>query len=187
MDDYCNGIAYATGYFANENGKTYLIVRNVDPWCAKMIEKISMYRAYESKHNFKRDGKNQWTIKARDINFVPHLRDIENIQDFCRAYIEIHGVLDMMNAQNRKGDCFKKPRLRIYGKEDIISFLNIHLPAKNKKIQSIKNNLDDMYTGKTHAIYYQSAKEISDILQWLYDNPKNERIWGKWKQIVSLD
>lgn len=39
MDDYCNGIAYATGYFAKENGKMYSTVRNVDPWYAKMIEK----------------------------------------------------------------------------------------------------------------------------------------------------
>ena len=28
MDDYCNGIAYATGYFAKENGKMYSTVRN---------------------------------------------------------------------------------------------------------------------------------------------------------------
>ena len=28
MDDYCNGIAYATGYFAKENEKMYSTVRN---------------------------------------------------------------------------------------------------------------------------------------------------------------
>lgn len=93
----------------------------------------------------------------------------------------------MASAKNRKGDCFKKPRLRIYGKEDIISFINIHLPAKNKKIQCIKNNIGGVYTGRTYAIYYQSTKEIMDILQWLYGNPNNERIWDKWKQIINLE
>ena len=82
MNDYCNGIAYATGYFANENNKKYLVVRNLDSWYAKTIEMVSKYKAYKSKHNVKRDGRSQWNIKARDIETVPSLSEIQNINDF---------------------------------------------------------------------------------------------------------
>lgn len=104
MNDYCNGIAYASGYFANENNKQYLVVRNLDSWYAKTIEAESKYKAYESKHNIVRDGRCQWVIKARDINSIPSLSEIQCVNDFCRAYIEIHGVLDLANKKDRKGN-----------------------------------------------------------------------------------
>ena len=71
MNDYCNGIAYASGYFSNEDGKQYLVVRNLDSWYVKTIETESKYKAYESKYNIGRDGKSQWVIKARDISDIP--------------------------------------------------------------------------------------------------------------------
>lgn len=37
MNDYCNGIAYATGYVMEDSGKRYLIVRNTDPWYVNCI------------------------------------------------------------------------------------------------------------------------------------------------------
>lgn len=186
-NDYCNGIAYACGYFASENGKQFLVIRNLDPWYAKAIETESKYKAYESKHNIERDGRSQWNIKARDIDSVPSLSEIKNINDFCRAYIEIHGLLDLATAKDRKGNYFKKPRLRIYGTEEIISFLNGCLPANEKKIQYICNVVENVYIGKTCALYYQSAKEIIGILQWIDGHPRNERIWNKWKEIVDLE
>lgn len=187
MNDYCNGIAYGSGYFASENNKQYLVVRNLDSWYAKTIETESKYKAYESKHNTERDGRNQWNIKARDINSIPKLSEIKNLNEFCRAYIEIHGVLDLATAKDRKGNYFKKPRLRIYGTEEIISFLNDCLPAKEKKIQYISNVVENMYIGKTCALYYQSVKEIISILQWINGSPRNERIWNKWKEIVDFE
>lgn len=187
MNDYCNGIAYASGYFANEDGKQYLVVRNLDPWYAKAIEAESKYKAYESKHNIERDGKSQWNIKARNINSIPSLSEIQCASDFCRAYIEIHGLLDLATAKDRKGNYFKKPRLRIYGNEEIISFLNCCLPANKKKIQYINNVVDDVYIGKTCALYYQSVKEIVSILQWIDGIPKNDRIWDKWKEIININ
>lgn len=185
MNDYCNGIAYASGYFANENGKQYLVVRNLDAWYPKAIEMISKHKIYESKHNIQRDGKVQWCIKARDIVSIPSLSDIKCANDFCRAYIEIHGSLDTVTIKDRKGNYFKKPRLRIYGDKDIISFLNECLPVNEKKIQYIRNNINDTYVGETCAIYYQSKKEILDILNWIDGNPKNERVWRKWKEITG--
>lgn len=185
MEDYHIGIAYASGYFANEYGKQYLVVRNLDSWYVKIMETEYKYKAYESKYNVKRDGKSQWTIKARDIDSVPSLSEIQNVNDFCRAYIEIHGLIDFATAKDRKGNQFKKPRLRIYGTEEIISFLNGCLPANEKKVQYINNVVDDIYIGKTCALYYQSKKEIISILKWIDGEPKNERIWGKWKEVLS--
>lgn len=184
MNDYCNGIAYGTGYFAKENEKQYLVVRNLDPWYAKMIETESKHKAYESKHNIKRDGRSQWTIKARDINILPSLSEIQCISDFCRAYIEIHGLIDLASVKDRKGNSFKKPRLRIYGNEEIIMFLNHHLPANEKKIQYVKKVVDNVYVGKTCALYYQSQKEILEILKWIDGSPKNETVWNKWQIIM---
>ena len=187
MNDYCNGIAYASGYFAKEDGKQYLVVRNLDSWYVRAIEIESRYKAYESKHNIARDGRCQWVIKARDINNVPILSEIQNVSDFCRAYIEIHGLLDLSTAKDRNGNYFKKPRLRIYGTERIISFINAYLPAKEKKIQHISNVVDNIYIGKTCAIYYQSANEIISIFHWINGNPRNERVWAKWKEIIGLE
>lgn len=181
MDGYIAGVAYATGYIARENNNKYLVVRNLDPWYPQIIGTISRYKIYKSNHNIERDGKSQWVIKARDINSLPELKNIKDINAFCRAYMEIHGVLDMATAKDKKGNRLKKPRLRIYGTEEILNFLNNSLPAGTKKIQYIKNS-----AGETCAIYFQSAKEIADILDWIDGNPKNNKIWDKWKEIIKL-
>lgn len=187
MNDYCNGIAYATGYFLKTNGSQYLIARNLDDWYVKMIASQSKYKAYMSKHNIVRDGRAQWTIKAKDIQSIPALCKIQKVNDFCRAYIEIHGVLDLATAKNRRGNYFKKPRLRIYGKEEIMLFLNDNLPAQKKKIQYISNSVSDLYIGQTWALYYQSQKEIMDILNWIDGKPRNDRIWNKWKEVMDCN
>jgi hypothetical protein len=186
MNDYCNGIAYATGCFANENGKRYLVVRNLDPWYAKNIESETGYKAYESKHNIERDGRSQWNVKARNIDRIPEFSELENINDFCRAYVEIHGMMDLMTAKDRKGNHFKKPRLRIFGTEEVLMFLNKQFPSAEKKIQYISNITENIYIGRTCALYYQSAKEMHNILEWLDGMPKNERIWKKWKEIIEI-
>lgn len=184
MNDYCNGIAYATGYFANEKNKKYLVVRNLDKWYIDNIARETGYTAYESKYNHKRDGRNQWTVKCRNISELPALHSIKNLSDFCRAYIEIHGIIDFINVNDRKGNPIKRLRLRIYGNEEILSFINKTLPAKEKKIQHIKNSVDDKYIGQTYALYYQSKTEILEILKWIDEFPKNITVWDKWHKII---
>lgn len=184
MNDYCNGIAYATGYFSNEENKRYLIVRNLDKWYIENIEKETGYNAYESKHNFDRDGRNQWVVKCRNISELPTLADIKNLPDFFRAYIEIHGVIDLANAKDRKGNVIKRLRLRIYGNEDILSFINKEMPSKEKKIQYIKNYVGEKYIGRTCALYYQSRTEILEILKWIDGSPKNINVWDKWNELI---
>ncbi len=185
MNDYCNGIAYATGYFTNGTKEKYLVVRNLDKWYIENIAKETSYSAYQSTYNVERDGANQWVLKARDIHFLPELEGIKNKSDFCRAYIEIHGIIDINLAKNRKGIPVKRLRLRIYGKEHMLNFINNILPAKEKKIQYIKNVVDKKYSGETCALYYQSKKEIEEILKWLDGCPKNDNIWDKWESMIK--
>lgn len=185
MTDYSIGIAYGTGYIAKENGKEFLFVRNLDPYYPKTIEAEVPYKAYESKHNMSRDGKVQWCIKARNISKLPEFSEISNPQDFIRAYMELHSTIDFINVKNRNNSKIPKLRLRIYGNEEVISWINEVVPANKKKIQYIRNILDSNYVGETCCIYYQSSKEICNILDWIDGTPKNDKIWNKWEQMIN--
>lgn len=184
MNDYCNGIAYATGIFINEGKGKYLVVRNLDKWYAESIAKECGYNAYESRYNAKRDGGNQWVVKARNIHSLPELEEIKQKADFIRAYVEIHGMIDSYMVKGRKGSYSERLRLRIFGKEKILHMINITLPAREKKIQHIKNAVGDSYYGRTCALNYQSRKEIMDILEWMDGPQKNIKIWEKWEGII---
>lgn len=186
MNDYCYGIGYATGYIARENGKSFLFVRNLDPYYSKAVEKETKYKAYKSRNNMERDGRFQWCIKVRDVQSLPSFQEIKNAASFIRAYMEVHSTLDLMNMKDRKGEKIKRLRLRIYGNEKILSWINDVLPAKKKKIQYIKNIVDTEYIGETCCIYYQSRKEILEILNWIDDYPRHEKIWKMWNEILLM-
>lgn len=177
LSSYSCGIAYATGYMAKEKGTQFLFVRNIDRWCADTISVESRNIVYKQKA--------QWCIKARDISVLPDLNDIEDLKSFMRAYIEIHGMLDIMNVKNRRGEPLKKLRFRIYGKEPILKLINENLPAGMKKIQHIKNIIQSEYVGETSCLYYQSQTEIENILNWLDGQPKNENVWRKWEGVKN--
>lgn len=185
MTDYSLGIAYGTGYIAKENGKKFLFVRNLDPYYSKTIESEVPCKSYPSRHNIDRDGKLQWCIKVRSISKLPKFSEIYNIHDFIRAYMELHSIIDLMNAKDRKGNKIKKLRLRIYGNEEIITWINVNLPANKKKIQHIKNIVDTDYIGETCCIYYQSKQEILSIINWIDGKPRNEKVWNKWMKIIN--
>ena len=181
MNDYCNGIAYATGYIAKERNVQYLVVRNIDSWYPYCISEATGFKVYKCGYHEKHLSTEQWIVKARNIYDIPPLSAIRNIPDFCRSYIEIHGVLDTSKRKNNR----RGLRLRIFGKEDVIHFINISLPAMEKKIQYVKNKIDNKYTGETYVIYYQSRAEIGDILNYLDGYPKNVRIWKHWNQVIQ--
>lgn len=181
MNDYCNGIAYATGYVMEDSGKRYLIVRNTDPWYVNCISDATGHRAYKSGYNERLGKTEQWVVKTKITDSLPTLYEIQSISDFCRAYIEIHGILDLSKRKNGK----KKLRLRIYGKESIIQFINMVLPAKEKKIQYVSNKIEGKYIGKTCVLYFQSQKEIEDILKFIDGYPKNKRVWSEWNIVIK--
>lgn len=186
MNDYCNGIGYATGCLVTEDEKKYLMIRNLDKWYAESIAKETGYHIYKSVYNSNRDGKEQWVVKARNITALPLLEKIENKADFCRAFIEIHGILDKCNVKGRKGRVYSRLRLRIYGKEQYLQFINDILPAREKKIQHIRNVVDEKYVGETCGLSYCSKVEIHDILDWISGEPKNISVWSKWEKIISI-
>lgn len=181
---YCWGIAYATGYIAKDGGKTFLCVRNIDGWYPKCIENISLNKAYMLRYNIERDNAPQWAIKARNISELPKLSEITSPSDFLRAYIEIHGTLDLSTRRSRSGEKHKAPRLRIFGQENILDYIQAYVPAAPKSIQNIVQRVDDKYIGKTCVLYYQSRKEIADILEWIDGSPRNEKVWEKWQEII---
>lgn len=181
MNDYCNGIAYATGYIREDAERRCLIVRNTDPWYINCISDATGYRAYKSGYHERHGKSDQWVVKAKIVDSLPALCDIQSVSDFCRAYIEIHGILDLSKRKNER----RKLRLRIYGKENIIQFINIALPAKEKKVQYICNKVQGKYIGKTCVIYYQSPKEIEDILCFIDGQPKNIKVWDMWKNVAE--
>ena len=181
MNDYCNGIVFATGYIAKEKNIRYLVVRNSDPWYVNCIAEETGYTMYKSGYYEKHRMTDQWIVKIRNVQNIVSLSEIQNVSDFCRAYIEIHGVLDTSKRKNNK----RGLRLRIYGKEDVIQYINLSLPVKEKKVQYMQNKIENRYIGKTCAIYYQSRAEIEDVLRFLDGNPKNIRIWNQWQQVIQ--
>lgn len=182
---YYYGVAYATGSIINDDEKAFLCVRNLDAWYPKCIENISKHKAYQSHYNVARDGKPQWVIKARDIQVLPQLSEIASPADFIRAYIEIHSVLDLSSRKSRSGERYKAPRLRIYGNEEILEYIQKNVPAGKKAVQTITNRVGAKYKGETRAVYYQLKSEIIDILKWIDGNPRNEKVWDKWKTIID--
>ena len=184
MNDYCNGIAYATGCIVTDEGKKYLVVRNLDVWYVDQIAGCTGYNKYKLDTNIERDGVPCWVVKARNICGLPPLDEIKSWTDFCRAYIEIHGSLDIRREKNTKGNRINRLRLRIYGRETLLNKMNDILPAKNKKMQYIVSTTEGKYIGRTCALYYQSRKEILDILDWIDGAQKNKKIWKKWDETM---
>lgn len=181
MNDYCNGIAYATGYIAKEKHTQYLSIRNCDPWYADCIAKETGYVMYKANYLKKHRITDQWVVKVKNIKNLVSLSEVQNVSDFLRAYIEIHGVLDTSKRKNNK----RGLRLRIYGNKNVIQYINHSLPAKEKKIQYVQNNIENKYIGKTCVIYYQNRIEIEDILNFLNGSPKNVRIWKQWEEVME--
>ncbi|MCI5678710.1 MAG: hypothetical protein MR278_01805 [Bacteroidales bacterium] len=179
LSGYSYGIAYATGGITEENGIKYLRIRNQDKSYPDCIAAEIGGNVFQS-HYHEKIGKNlQYVLKARQIKALPPPENIPDKAGFCRAYIEIHGLLDLRNAKNGSGNRIKALRLRIYGNETILQFINQQLPAKPKKLQRIKKE-----NGETSAIYFQGKAEIKNIFQWIDGTPKNQKIWDKWNEIL---
>lgn len=163
---YQQGILLATGC---QTGDRYC-VRNIDRWYCDAVAELFGTKVYPQKVG----AKTQWVVKSSRVK-APVLSDISDWKGFIRAWVEIHGVLDYIKIRG-----IKRPRLRIYGSEHILCEIMAHLPAKQKKVQRIQNQLKGGYVGNTCAVYYQSATEINSILGFINENPKNKVVWDSW-------
>ena len=179
MNDYCAGIAYATGCLVSENGNApYLVVRNIDKFYPKTIASETGYKSYPV--TIENRETQQWAVKVRNVHEIPCHSDVSDVHSFLRAYVEIHGVLDAMNCKKRNGEKIHRLRLRIYGNLDIISYINYIIPVPQKSVQEVVTQ-----TGRTYALYYQSKNEILDILDWISGEPCNIKIWNSWKSVIE--
>ena len=178
ISGYQAGILFATGCY---DGSRY-VVRNVDRWYCDCVQPIFGTTVYTQ---IVRD-KPQYVVKGNAIKTV----DISSISDapgFCRAYIELKSSFGLWQGKDRRGrKTNPKPRLRIYGSIDTLERLMDWLPAAPKKIQLCTGQHQDGYTGRTYAVYYQSAAEIIDIFDYISGSPRNDPIWGKWEDILSV-
>lgn len=171
MTGYQQGILLATGC---QMGDRYC-VRNIDRWYCDAVSNLMGTNAYGVESR----GKIQWRIKSPRV-VAPTLQDVTDWKGFCRAWIEIHGVLDSPKRRNKK-----TLRLRIYGQENVLTQIMNRLPATKKKIGYIKNIVEEIYEGETCCIYYQSAREVLDILDYIDGELKNSNVWTKWNDIIN--
>lgn len=176
MTGYQQGILLATGCYIDNR----YCVRNIDRWYCEAVEDIYDTKMYGQTLR----GKIQYVLKSAKV-IPPKLDEITDFEGFCRAWIEIHGILDITNRKTGSGKQVKRLRLRIYGQENILKFVMACLPCKRKKIQYIKNSVQGGYIGETCAIYYQSSLEILDILQYINGTAKNIKIWQEWDKIIE--
>lgn len=134
-------------------------------------------------HNSTDGRRDYWVIKASTrFSFLskPSLDDVSDWAGFLRAFIEIQSCLDLRPHKSRGGAPIRTPRLRIFGARDDLEQIMRHLPAAQKKIQDIRTE-----TGATSAIYYQSPREIVDILDFIDGSPRNDAVWDLWGNILA--
>lgn len=88
-----------------------------------------------------------------------------NDRGFCRAWVELHGVIDIRQVKARDGAYRPQKRLRIYGNYLLLSEINGILAAatgeRPKKLQATSNTI-------TKALYFQ-GNSATPVLTWLYN------------------
>lgn len=108
-------------------------------------------------------SEHNYTSRNSDQRDIPVLDREVDYKDFVRAYVEIHGKLDIRNAISY-GKKVKALRLRIYGNNvmmnSISRLLNEYVDVGIKKVGNAVNS------GKTGILYYQSREEIEKIFDW---------------------
>ncbi len=177
MTGYQQGILYLVGSQQDDR----FCVRNIDKhYIDAVADVFSPKRPYLQTRTD--GGKDFWAIKSPHVT-KPALSDVEDAQGFARAFIELQSTLDW--ATRKKGTHYL--RLRIYGAERDLEFLQSILPAKQKRIQHISSSIAGGYVGRTCALYYQSSREVRDVLSYIDGYPRNENVWKKWNELLGKE
>lgn len=86
-------------------------------------------------------------------------------RSFIRAWVELHGAVDIRQQKRRNGSYYPQRRLRIYGNWALIGEMNYIISAATglnpRTLQRTPNNI-------TKALYYQ-GKVVTPVTDWLYD------------------
>lgn len=176
---YQQGILYLYGSFAGDS----FVVRSAERHYVDAVSPLFKNSTPFLQHNSAEGKKDYWVIKASTrFTFLhkPSLDDISDWTGFLRAFIEIQSCLDLRPHKSRGGAPIRTPRLRIFGARDDLEQIMRHLPAAQKKIQDIRTQ-----TGATSAIYYQSPREIVDILDFIDGSTRNDAVWALWENILA--
>ena len=170
MTGYQQSILYLVG---SQLGDRFT-VRNVDRHYIEAVEDVFVgYTPYLQKNS---PGKRDYWVLKSPLVKKPTLSEVSDEQGFARGFIELQGTLASWTHRGRA-----RLRLRIYGSEDDLQFLQRCLPAKEKKIQHVNTE-----NGSTCALYYQSGAEIFDIFRYIDGEPRNDRLWTQWEaELIS--
>lgn len=156
------------------------LVRCVDRWYVDVVAPLFPTAPYLQRHAG--DKKDFWTIKSAKVHLSPSLADVTDWHGFCRGVVELQACLDLWKRKARNGALVETPRLRIYGRRELLEQIARQFPAKPKKVQAVRTA-----TGGTYALYYQSPAEVADILNWLRGDPENAALWARWGEIIKLE
>lgn len=176
---YQQGILYLYGSYCGD----MFYVRSANKHYVDSVSSLFKNSSPFLQHNSTDGRRDYWVIKASTrFSFLskPSLDDVSDWAGFLRAFIEIQSCLDLRPHKSRGGAPIRTPRLRIFGARDDLEQIMRHLPAAQKKIQDIRTE-----TGATSAIYYQSPREIVDILDFIDGSPRNDAVWDLWGNILA--
>lgn len=156
----------------------HFLVRCVDRWYADVVAPLFPTAPYlQRRAGGKKDF---WTIKSAKVHLSPSLADVTDWHGFCRGVVELQACLDLWKHKARNGASVETPRLRIYGRRELLEQIARQFPAKPKKVQAVRTT-----TGGTYALYYQSPAEVADILDSLRGDPCNRALWARWDALMQ--
>lgn len=161
------------------NGNRYA-VRNIDKHFVLAVADLFCTAPYFQRSS---DSKHQgyWAIKSYRFE-PPEIANVTDWQGFCRALLELQGSLDLRPCKTHDGMPIKRLRLRVWAQPELLSAFAAAIPAAPKRIQTIRT-----HTGATYALYYQSEKEIYDILDYLDGEPRCGKWWSKADEILKIE
>jgi hypothetical protein len=109
--------------------------------------------------------------KPRNAQERPYPTGSINDRGFIRAWVELHGSVDIRQAKDRKGNYHPQKRLRVYGNWSMLDEMNNTLCyATGLNPRTLQPT-----TGKvTKALYFQGSS-VSKVIDWLYDGAE---IWN---------
>lgn len=142
----------------------------------------------------------QWTAKTHKVNidelialgWTPrnanerHLPKIDGLNDFLRAYMEIHSRLDCCPAYKRKrpkGGKYYKLRLRIYGNNILLSEIAEYF---SHNIHSQVSAIEKTCVEKSGILNYTKYNDIQEILNLISGTPHHKKFWLMADQMMRL-
>ena len=168
MTGYQQAILYLSGSYCGDR----FCVRNVDRWYVDQVADLFLTRPYlQRRSGEKRD---YYVVKSCRWSRDVQLSDVVDVAGFCRGVVELQGTFALW-CHRSHGEVKIKPRLRLYGTPELLSFVASAIPAAPKKMQAVHTNI-----GSTSALYYQSRAEIADIFAYLDGDPRNAPLWDRW-------